>query len=110
MKALLDQRIGLGHPMAALIEHSQFQLGVGDLASHGHHAFKALDGLLGAEDHPEALACQVEQLRVVRAQLCQAVEHHLRFGDLEPRAEGAARIHQSHQVLRIFAHRLFERT
>ena len=68
-----------------------------------------MDGLFGAEDHAEALARQVEQLRVVRPQLHQAVEHRLGLGDLEPRAEGAAGVHQCHQVLGILAHRLFKR-
>ena len=94
--------------MAALVEHGQLQLGVGDCFGHRQHPLEALDGLVRAEDHAETLARQVQELRVVRAQFHQPIEHRLGLGDLEARAQGAAGIHERDQVLGILLHCLLE--
>ena len=48
-------------------------------------AFEALHGFFGPENHPVALAGQVQDFRVSRAQLHEPIQHSFRFGDLKPR-------------------------
>ena len=83
-------------------------MGIGNRLGGGHDPLKALNGLFRAKDHAEALAGQVQQARVVRAQFHEPIQQRLRPGDLEAGAQGSAGIHQRHQVLRIFPHRLLE--
>src|SRR5687768_1415178 len=57
-------------------------------------------------NHAVALTRQMEHLWVAASEVDELVKQGFGAGDLKPRTQRAAGVHESHEVLRVFAHRL----